>query len=689
MKHPHLLSPGRIGSMKLRNRILMCPMGDDQATDGGYVTPQQVAYYEARARGGAALLIVGSVGITSPEGQASPHQSSIGDVSFIDGWRLLADAVHAQGAKLALQLVHNGKAAVEDMLAGRPLMVPSKPKKPTKSGSADPLMGMLTPGEMSRMGTPAQVKGAKPIFHEMTRDDIASMAEDYAGAVDRARQAGVDACELHAAHGYLIDNFLSPTTNRREDEYGGSVENRARFLIEVLEAIRRRVGPDFPIWCRINGEEFFTRGETLEDAGRVAELAEQAGADAFHVSAYADPARAIGYSEAHATHIPARFVEFGAAIKKRVSVPIITVGRIEPDLAEEIIADGRADFVAMGRKLLADPDLPNKLAAGEPETIRPCMYHYRCISQIFERSKLRCAVNSLTGFESERRIEKAAERRRVLVVGGGPAGMEAARLASLRGHDVVLAEASDRLGGRFALAAATAEPNAALLRWFEGEMERQEGVELRLRTRMGVEEIVGAGFDHVLVATGARWPRPNVPGSSQFHVQTVDELRAWLSASTHTSSDDNSENRSENRSESDVPIAVIGGDRAGLALACVARSRGAEVVVLEPGDVFSSANGMVGRWRYVHEAQQAGVRLVPNATLRKISAGSVTWTDVEGDLQSAHADRVFISNGALPDTTLLDALVAKGVAAEAIGDCVSTGLVEGAMQRAAEVVLDL
>jgi len=425
----------------------------------------------------------------------------------------------------------------------------------------------------------------------------------------------------------------------------------------------------------MNAEEFLIDGETLEDAFRVAELSEEAGADALHVSAYADPSRAIGYSEAHATHIPGRFVRLAAAIKQRVSVPIITVGRIEADHAEEILADGQADFVAMGRKLLADPELPNKLAAGTPEAVRPCIYHYRCISQIFERSKLRCAVNSLTGFESERSLAPARERRRVLVVGGGPAGMETARLASLRGHDVVLAEAEDRLGGRFALAACTAEPNGALLRWFESEMERR-AVEVRLDTRMDADAIEAAGFDDVFVATGARWLRPDVRGAELDHVQTVDDLRTWLDAGSGAAS------------ERGRSVVVIGGDREGIALAGVARMRGAEVVVLERGGVFAAANGLVGRWRYVHEAREAGVRLMGQATVRAIDRASVYWADGEGNERETAADRVIVSSGAVRDTELADRLADRGIEAEALGDCWSVGRVEGAMQRAAELVLD-
>jgi len=672
MNHPNLLAPGRIGSMTLRNRILMCPMGDNQATSGGYVTDQQIDYFEARARGGAALLIVGSVGVTAPDGLSSPRQSAIGDDSYTPGWRRLADRVHEHGARVALQLVHNGKNAVEDIIAARPLWVPSLPDEPLQ---ADPLMGMLTPEEANEMGTPAQVKGAAVIFQEMTHEHIADMVAAYVEAVVRAQEAGIDACELHAGHGYLIDNFLSPTTNHRRDEYGGCLENRARFLIEILEAIRARVGPDYPVWCRINGGEVLIDGETLEDACRVAELAEAAGADAVHVSLYANPSMGIGFTEAHATHIPGRFLELGAAVKKRVGIPVITVGRLSPDEAERALADGKADFVAMGRKLLADPDLPNKLAAGAPETVRPCMYHYRCISQIFVRSNVRCAVNAMTGFESTRKIERASVSKRILVVGGGPAGMEAARLGVLRGHQVVLVEAGSRLGGRFVLAAATAEPNAELLAWFEGEMARG-GIDVRLDTRFGVESIVDAGFDEIVIATGGRWDRPEIPGADDARVATVDELGAWLA-----------EGRSD--SEAGRTFVLLGGDRAGLALATVARARGADVEVLESTEVFAASNGLVGRWRYVHDARESGIRLQGGARVHGIVEEGVRWTDRDGAERVSPADRILVCGGARSDPSLAEALRARDVKLHAIGDCVAVGLVEGAMQTAAEVMLTL
>ncbi len=442
----------------------------------------------------------------------------------------------------------------------------------------------------------------------------------------------------------------------------------------MLTAIRRRVGRDYPVWCRINGEEFLIAGQTLSDACRVAEIAEAAGADAIHVSTYADPSRAIGFTEAHATHSPGRFLEHAAAVKQRVRIPIIAVGRIDPELAEKTIAAGSADFIAMGRKLIADPELPNKLARGERDDVRPCMYHYRCISQIFVSSGISCAVNAFTGREAELRLTPAEKPARVLVVGGGPAGMEAARLAVLRGHRVTLVEAAEALGGRFRFAAATSEPNAELLRWLERQVGKL-GVELRLGTRWGAAEIVAAGFDHVFVAIGARWPRPMLPGIDAPHVHDVDGLGAWLAGEI---------------GHPDESLVVLGGDTPGIALAGLARRRGrGPVTVLEETAVFAASNGVVGRWRYVHEAREAGVVLEGGAQVVAIESDRVRWQDAAGQDRSTPAQRVLVTVGALPDEGLLHDLRARGVSARALGDCRALGRVEGAMQDATAAVLSL
>src|SRR5436190_1080989 len=247
------------------------------------------------------------------------------------------------------------------------------------------LDGMVTAAEGAKMMEPFLGPDSKLFYKVLDHDDIASVIDDFASAVVRAREAGIDGCELHAGHGYLIDGFLSPAKNHRTDEYGGSVENRARLLVEILTEIRARVGDDFAVWCRINSTENRPGGMTLDDCIAVARLAEAAGADAVHVSAYHDPAVATGPTDSYAPHVPGLLIENARAVKASIGVPVLAVGRIDPEMADTAIADGAFDFVSMARMILAEPELPNLLALDRREEIRPCVFHYRCIGNIFVR----------------------------------------------------------------------------------------------------------------------------------------------------------------------------------------------------------------------------------------------------------------------------------------------------------------
>lgn len=665
----HLLAPGRIGTMALRNRIVMSPMGDDLCNPDGTVSDVQLAYAEARAKGGVALVMLGSVAVAHPMGTSNKCQTGISDDRFVPGLRRLADAVHAHAAKIGLQLTHAGKVGINDMIAGRPMFVPSLPK----GGDFDPLFSQVTPDEAAKQAAPYSSPTFRIEHHPMTKDDIATVIEWFAAATARAREAGIDGIELHAGHGYLLDEFLSPATNFRTDEYGGSVENRARLLVETLRAIRARVGDDYPLWIRMNGHEYFYDGTTLDDAIVTAKLAVAAGVDALHVSTYGDPSKAISFSEAHTTDFPGHFVPYGREIKKHVSVPVITVGRIEPELGEELIAAGDVDFVAMGRKLLADPELPNKLVAGAREDVKPCMYHYRCISQIFIREGVRCAMNPATGREQELTIGgRSATARTVLVAGGGPAGMEAARLAALRGHRVILAEASDRLGGKLVYASRTYAPNADVLRWLTTQIDKL-GVEVRLGTPVDADLVRSTGADVVIAALGGAWRRPDVPGIDLPHVHTVDDLDAWLVDGAPLAGE---------------RVVVIGGGRAGCGLADVASQQGKQVTVIEASGVFASQVGMVARWRLVHELQQRGVELVAKATVARVDAAGVTVT-VDGAERTFAADVVLVASriDARPDA--VDALRATGVEVHAVGDCNGAGFIEGAMLDASTLAVSL
>ena len=664
----NLLAPGRIGSLSLRNRIVMSPMGEDLCNADGTVSDTQLAYAEARARGGVALVMLGSVAVAHPAGTSNKCQTGISDDRFVPDLRRLADAVHAHGSKIALQLTHAGKIGINDMIAGRPMFVPSVPK----SADFDPLFMQVTAQEAANQAEPFSSPTFKIEHHPMTAADIALVIEWFAAATSRAREAGIDGIELHAGHGYLLDEFLSPATNLRTDDYGGPVENRARLLTETITAIRERVGRDYPLWIRMNGHEFFYEGTTLDDAIETAKLAVAAGVDALHVSAYADPSKAIGFSEAHTTHFPGHFVEYGRAIKQHVSVPVITVGRIEPELGDQLIAEGACDFVAMGRKLLADPDLPNKLAAGARDDVKPCMYHYRCISQIFIREGVRCAMNPTTGRERELHISRASAPRKVLVIGGGPAGMEAARLAVLRGHDVTLAEASSRLGGKLVYAARTYAPNADVLRWLEGQIVKL-GVDVRLNVTADADFARSSGADVVIAALGGDWLRPTIAGMDSAHVRTVDELDGWLVDGQPLEGD---------------RIVVVGGGRAGVGLADLASQQGKIVTVVESSSVFAPQVGLVARWRLVHELQSRGVELLNDTTVSHIDASGVGVTTNHG-ARMLEADLVLVASRIDAREAAVNALRASGLEVHAVGDCTGAGYIEGAMLDAAQLAVGL
>ncbi len=449
---PHLLAPGRIGPMAVRNRIVLTPMGDRLAHDDGSVSERQTAYLEARARGGAGLLVVGSASVTYPAGSYAPCQTALSHDRYLPGLSALAERVHGHGAALAAQLVHDGPNSLFDIAQGRPLLVPSIPPRL----QPDARSAMITDAELTAMTQPFVGPTSKLEYRVADEDDLAAVIDAFAQAARRAAQAGFDGVEVHGGHGYLIDSFLSAATNQRQDRWGGSRANRARLLTEVLAAVRAEVGDELAVWCRLNAvERFRPGGETPEDLDEVAQLAVAAGAQALHVSAATDPGAGLGVTEAHTPHHPGLLVEFARRIKARVEVPVIAVGRIEPEAAEQLLADGGADFVAMGRKLLADPDLPAKLAAGRADQVRPCIYQYRCIGNIFLNQPVACVANAATAHGDEAELGRTDRPRRVLVAGGGPAGLEAARLLAGRGHQVVLAERVTELGGALRLAGRT------------------------------------------------------------------------------------------------------------------------------------------------------------------------------------------------------------------------------------------
>lgn len=709
MSYRHLLAPGRIGSMPLRNRIFMTPMGSNLADEDGISGDRLRAYYEARAKGGAALITMGSVSIGYPEGSGNWRNEAISDERHVPGVRALADAIHGHGAKLAMQLQHAGLVAMNDMLAGRPIWTPSIPA--VGKGDGDMMEGFLE-DELAIFTAPFAAMG-EPNYRVMTAQDVEHLIQMFASAAERAKRAGVDAVEIHAGHGYLISSFLNPLINQRTDEYGGSIENRSRLLCEIIRGIRTAVGPEMPIWPRLDSQHFLIDGGiTVEDAATTARLAQEAGADAIHVSADGHPGRGLTYSTGHATDVRNGFMEAAARIKAGVDIPVICPGRIEPEDADRFIDEGKIDFVTMGRKLLADPELPNKLAAGKREEVRPCVYCYTCISQIFFSRPVKCAVNPETGFERERALSAAPLSRHIAVIGGGPAGMEAARRLAEQGHRVTLVEATSGLGGTARFASIAYAPNQGIVDWLKREVKSHAGITIRLKTRATPELLRQIAPDEVVVATGARRELPPIAGAERDNVFSGDEMRSLMLAQDLDKLGHKIDAKTRlmmragkltgltsrpgfirTASEFWMPfgehVAIIGGELVGLELAEFLAKRGRKVVVVDEAPRMGAGLQVVRRWRVLDELKHLGVKLLPGVSDIVIGDKNVSYANDFAQRRTIAADQVIIAKGAQGDTRIADMVRAAGFQVHSIGDANGVGYIEGAMQDAATVAMTI
>jgi 2,4-dienoyl-CoA reductase (NADPH2) len=570
-----LLSPGRLGSLELANRIALSPMGTNLGEPDGTVGDAQAAWYEARARGGAGLLIVGSVAVAYPAACTDARQIAASDDEHLPGLRRLADDAHRHGAAIAAQLVHNGTQSLLDIAEGRPLLVPSKKRPP----APDALSGMLTTEESEAVMAPFASPNAGLSVRVATDEDLTWVVERFVDAATRAQRAGFDGIELHAGHGYLLHSFLTPNSNQRDDRWGGSVEARAALLVDVVRRVRAALGPDFPLWARIGAfEAHRDPGQTLDDSLVAMGLAVHAGLDAIHVTAYGEPMVATGITDGHTPHEPGALLPYAARVKRELGVPVIAMGRLTPEAAETALADEAADLIAMGRALIADPDLPNKLRAGRRDRIRPCAYQYHCIGAIFLNEPVQCAVNPEAGHEANEATKRAPHPRRIVVAGGGPAGLECARRLAERGHTVDLHEAGDRLGGQLLLAQAADTDLAGLLDWLTGAAE-DAGVSIRLRSPI----LEPPDADVLVWAVGAPWPGGGHLG--------VDDLRPWLLDGASI----------------EGPVVIEGSGKAAVSLAAQSRAAGLDTTIVPDGDVLALELGLPGRFRLVAAVQAAGV----------------------------------------------------------------------------------
>ncbi|MBA7675344.1 NADH oxidase [subsurface metagenome] len=566
-----------------------------------------------------------------PRGKVYANQLGINDDKFIPGMGELVQAIRKHGAKAAAQLYHGGRRA-ESEISGTQPVAPSPLACPG--------------GEIPR---------------ELTIDEIKEIIASYAEAALRAKKAGFDGVEIHGAHGYLIDQFLSRWSNKRQDDYGGALQNRARFLIEVIEAVKDAVGEGYPVWCRINGKEYGVEGgTTLEEAKEIARMVQNAGVNAIHVSAYGPKAPTNLPSP---TFVPAVIEELAEEIKKVVNVPIIAIGRITPEAGERIIEEGKADLVAIGKALLADPELANKAASDRLEDITPCIVCMKCMDDLSSPDVpgVRCSVNAALGKEKEYAITPAKKSKKVLIVGGGPAGMEAARVAALRGHKVTLWEKESRLGGQLVQAAIPPYKDrvASLTKYLQTQLKKLNvNVELGKETTAAMIEEFKP--EVVILATGVKHPIPDIPGLEKVRaVQAADVL--------------------EDKVDVGNRVAVIGGGLVGCETALFLALQSRRVTVLEV--LPEMALGVATRLRalFMERLLDEGVTLLLEIKCNEITPTGLVVTTKEGEKKTIEADTIVLAAGSLPNNKLYQDLKGKVPEVHCIGDCVEPRTIRDAI----------
>jgi len=635
---PKLFEPGRIGRLELKNRLVMPPMATNYASKDGSVAQRQIDYYEERAKGGVGLVIVEITCVDSPVGKGTVRQICIDDDRFIPDLSRLAAAIKQHGAKAAIQIHHAGRQTSARFTGHQPV-APSPISVP---GSEQP--------------------------RELTSEEIAALVAKFAEAAERAKKAGFDGVEIHGAHGYLISEFLSPLSNHRQDAYGGSIENRARFLLEVIEAIRERVGRDYPVWCRLSAMEIGAEGGiTLEETQVVAQLAEKAGVDAIHVSAHTvGPARRPPLAQP-----PCSFVPLAEGVKKVVSIPVITVGRIPPELGEDVLGDGKADFISIGRPLLADPHLLQKVAMGRTEDIRPCLYCLTCLDSMnWRKEGVCCVVNPTLGREREYELKPTGSPKKVVVVGGGPGGMEAARVAALREHKVALFDEADELGGQLLLAAKPPFKDTieTFRKYLVGQMTKL-GVELRLRQRFNADMLNELKPDAVVLATGVKPFIPQIPGIQSKKVIQANEVLAGA--------------------ETGERVAVIGGELVGCETALYLVERGKKVTIMRRGPELATKVHQFIREPLLGRLKYRGVSMLTGVEYEEITEAGVAIRTGAGERKVVEADTVVLAAGAVPDTELLSVLQGRVAQVFSVGDCVEPRGIREAVEEGYRAGLDI
>lgn len=626
MSLPNLFTPVSIGSLKPANRIVMPAMATNYATPEGFVTERQIAYYVARAKGGAGYLTTEHTGILQ-QGKASPRMLLVSTDEHTSSFQRLVRAVHDAGGKMVIQINHAGRQTL-----------------PAVTG-----MPIVGPSPVPVTGTPSPSGDNVP--RELSSSEIRQIVDAFSAAAGRVKEAGADGVELHMAHGYLICSFLSPFSNKRTDHYGGSIENRARLAVEVLRAVRGRVGPNYPVICRLSGDEYVEGGLKIGETVRIAKILEKEGADALHVSA-------CNAASVYLNHPPyyveeGIFVHLAESVKSAVSIPVIAVGRIrKPTMADEIVSKGKADLVSMGRALIADPNMPRKAKEGRLDEIVPCISCNRCIATL-RKDSVRCTVNPESGNEASFPGGAAGKPKNVWVIGGGPGGLKAAEIAAARGHRVTLFEKQPALGGKIRIGANP--PKKEVMLEFVEYLERRVenlGVSVKTGTEFTVEMLNKEKPDAVVAATGALPVLPGWQGVKESGAVGVEDV---LSGSVMTG----------NR------VLVVGGGANGAEAADFLSEQGKQVTIVEMLETIASDLVIHLQHFLLERLRKKNVVMLVSSKVCELGKGFAVIEERTGQRRLEGFDTIVIATGSVSDDTIYRQLKGKIAEVHIIGDAVS------------------
>ncbi len=626
-----LFERGKIKNLSLKNRIVMAPMGTFSENHDGFPSSAQIEYYRARARGGIGMLIIEAQYCTNKTDPWIDYITTADTDQQMKGWSYIIEAIHSEGCKACVQI-------------GCGLGRNAFPFSDAQMVSASEVPSFYFPDKLCRA---------------FTLDEIHNLVGAFGRAAARAVVAEADAIEIHAHSGYILDQFMTPAWNKRTDEYGGSFENRMRIVKEIYEAMRAAVGPDFPILMRMASDHDFEGGRTLEESIEIVNYMKNLGVDAFDIDR--------GCYEEKQWIVPSIYagdscmVDGAAAIKKACGVTVLCAGTHTPESAEKALEEGKCDFVMMGRPLIADPDLPNKILEGHREDVRPCLAcNQICVGRLYQNRKIGCAINVMAVAEGDYELKKTANPKNVAVIGGGPGGLEAARVAALQGHNVTLYEKNDVLGGQFRIASVPSFKKR-LKNFVDWEVRQCEkaGVVFKMNTEINADSAELAEADRIIVATGARPFLPNIPGIEHAVEVCASHLDPTLVKGQK--------------------IVVAGGGLSGCDAALDLAMEGKDVTIVEMLDALCPTALLDNRNPLMFKLRDNHVTQLTSTKITEIAENGVKVCGPEGEA-FIEADTVIAAFGTRSNNEYVDAICQKYPTTQVVGDCAKVGQVAEAVR---------